>query len=57
MGQLPRGWQELEWRKKLDTPVANRNFPQPLWLGQPDIAGKTVFLYWEQGLGDTLQFA
>ncbi len=31
-------------------------FPQPLWLGEQDIAGKTLFLWWEQGLGDTIQF-
>ena len=33
-----------------------RTFPQPLWLGAEDIAGKTIFLHAEQGLGDTLQF-
>jgi hypothetical protein len=27
-----------------------------LWLGQQDLAGKTILLYAEQGLGDTLQF-
>ena len=29
---------------------------QPLWLGEENIAGKTLFIYWEQGLGDTIQF-
>lgn len=56
MGQLQRGWQEHEWRKKLDKPVANRAYPQRPRPGQQDIAGKTLFIYWEQGLGDTLQF-
>ena len=56
MGRLQQGWQEFEWRKKTDTPVANRAYTQPLWLGQQDIAGKTLFLYWEQGFGDTIQF-
>jgi hypothetical protein len=33
-----------------------RNFPQPLWLGNESIAGKTILLHSEQGLGDTIQF-
>jgi hypothetical protein len=32
-----------------------RSYPQPHWQGE-DIDGKTLFVYWEQGLGDTLQF-
>lgn len=56
LGQLERGWQEYEWRKKRNEPIANRCYRQPLWLGKPDIAGNTLFIHWEQGLGDTLQF-
>ena len=51
------GWVLYEWRwknKKLST--RQRNFPQPLWLGTEDIAGKTILLHAEQGLGDTIQF-
>jgi len=33
-----------------------RNFSQPLWLGDEDLAGKSILLYCEQGLGDSLQF-
>src|SRR6201999_1002890 len=33
-----------------------RDFPQPLWLGEEDIAGKTILLHSEQGFGDTIQF-
>ena len=33
-----------------------RNFARPLWLGSPDIAGKTILLHAEQGFGDTIQF-
>jgi len=29
---------------------------KPLWLGNAPLAGKTIYLYSEQGLGDTLQF-
>ena len=33
-----------------------RNFSFPLWLGDQPLAGKTVLLHAEQGLGDTVQF-
>ena len=56
LGRLPEGWALYEWRKKKGVPIANHVSPQPAWTGAADIAGKTVFLYWEQGLGDTLQF-
>ncbi|HUN69070.1 MAG TPA: hypothetical protein VMU46_09745, partial [Burkholderiales bacterium] len=29
---------------------------RPLWLGREDIAGKTILLHAEQGLGDTIHF-
>ena len=32
-----------------------RILPEPLWDGRP-LAGKTIFLHREQGLGDTIQF-
>jgi len=32
-----------------------RRFPQPLWSGEP-LAGKTILLHIEQGIGDTIQF-
>jgi tetratricopeptide (TPR) repeat protein len=56
LGQFDRGWPLYEWRKRLDKPVGNRAFPQPPWLGEASIAGKILFIHWEQGLGDTLQF-
>ena len=56
MGRFEEGWRQFEWRKKLRKPLGFRLYPQPLWLGAEDIAGKTLFIYWEQGLGDTIQF-
>jgi tetratricopeptide (TPR) repeat protein len=56
MGRLEEGLRLFEWRKKLDLRVAVRSYPQPLWSGEQDIAGKTLFVYWEQGLDDTIQF-
>jgi tetratricopeptide (TPR) repeat protein len=56
LGDFERGWKEYEWR--WDNYVsARRTFSRPLWLGREDIRGKTILLYGEQGLGDTIQFA
>lgn len=33
-----------------------RKFTKPLWLGENSLHGKTILLFGEQGLGDTLQF-
>ena len=32
------------------------DYPQPMWRGEKDLHGKTIFLRAEQGLGDTIQF-
>jgi tetratricopeptide (TPR) repeat protein len=57
MGRFDAGWPEYEWRKKRrDGPVAATSYPQPLWTGKQDIEGKTIFIWWEQGFGDTIQF-
>jgi tetratricopeptide (TPR) repeat protein len=58
-GDLPAGWREFEWRWETTPGRALRqtkNFPQPQWLGEDSVAGKTVLLYSERGLGATLQF-
>ncbi len=56
-GDLARGWPHYEWRWKKDLLVgAIRNFPQPQWRGTTPVAGKTILIYAEQGLGDTIQF-
>jgi hypothetical protein len=56
-GDFRRGLPEYEWRWKAER-LAGRmpDFPRPLWLGEPEIAGKTILVHAEQGLGDTLQF-
>jgi tetratricopeptide (TPR) repeat protein len=59
MGDFRRGWEEYEWRwksEKLHSKTDKRNFSKPLWLGVEPLQGKTILLYAEQGLGDTLQF-
>ncbi len=56
-GDFARGFQDYEWRwKKADMAPAQRNFPQPLWLGEGEIAGKTILLHSEQGFGDAIHF-
>jgi hypothetical protein len=56
MGRFEAGWRLHEWRKRVAKPVGNRALPRPLWLGQEDVSQATVFVHWEQGLGDTIQF-
>jgi tetratricopeptide (TPR) repeat protein len=57
MGDFRGGWKQYEhrWEKK-EFAADRRSFSQPLWRGEKDLQGKTVFLYAEQGLGDTIQF-
>jgi tetratricopeptide (TPR) repeat protein len=56
LGDFARGWEQYEWRWRLAARAhARREFVQPLWRGEP-IAGRTILLHAELGLGDTLQF-
>jgi hypothetical protein len=50
-----RGWQEYEWRWLKQEHHALRQYRQPLWDGG-DLHGKTLFIWCEQSLSDTLQF-
>ena len=56
LGDLRNGWEEYEWRRRAALLSRPREFAQPLWLGQETLAGRTILLHSEQGLGDTLQF-
>jgi Tfp pilus assembly protein PilF len=56
LGHFEHGWALYEWRKRVPVPLANRTVAAPLWLGASELAGKTILLHWEQGLGDTFQF-
>ncbi len=57
LGDFARGWREYEWRwHKPEFRARARAFGQPLWLGQADLAGRTILLHAEQGFGDTMQF-
>jgi tetratricopeptide (TPR) repeat protein len=53
-GDYERGWPEYEWRwRRPQTPL--RPFAQHRWDGGP-LAGRTILLWCEQGLGDSIQF-
>jgi Flp pilus assembly protein TadD len=54
-GDLTGGWSEIDWRRLDRRNPAGRSFEQPVWNGTP-LAGQTVLLTAEQGLGDTIQF-
>ena len=56
-GNFSEGWREYEWRWKGGVKeLKPAKFARPLWQGE-DLAGKTLLLQAEQGLGDMLQFA
>jgi tetratricopeptide (TPR) repeat protein len=55
IGDFDRGWKQHEWRWETES-NQKRNFAAPLWTGREDLAGKTILLHAEQGLGDTIQF-
>ncbi len=63
-GDLRRGFEAYDVRFDLDDPTMRfdlklrtvRTIPVPLWSGE-DPAGKTIYVYAEQGAGDTIQFA
>ena len=58
-GDFEQGWAKFEWRwqtTSIDSFRNKRHYAQPLWLGAEPLQGKTILLYSEQGLGDTIQF-
>ncbi len=56
-GRLREGWPEYEWRWRVPSlRHARRHADRPRWQGEP-LAGRTILLHAEQGLGDTIQFA
>jgi tetratricopeptide (TPR) repeat protein len=55
LGRLKEGWEEFEHRFKYARMRLDRGFTQPMWDGS-DVAGKTLLLYTEGGLGDAVNF-
>ena len=57
MGDFTRGWDCYEARWQVGWLASQRrDFAAPLWKGKESLAGKTILLHAEQGLGDTIQF-
>jgi tetratricopeptide (TPR) repeat protein len=59
VGDLDRGWSGYEWRfrqTKPDLKNLSRDFPYLRWEGQP-LAGKSVLVWGEQGIGDEITFS
>ncbi len=57
LGDFEKGWKQYEYRwKRKGIAWQPWEFTQPIWRGDEDVSGKTIFLLAEQGLGDTINF-
>ena len=57
LGDYRRGFAKYEARWRRTGMPEQKSRGRPLWRGEYPLAGKTVLLHAEQGLGDTIQFA
>ena len=55
LGDFEQGWLLFEWRKKRAKSNILKCYLRPLWLGNEDIAGKTLYIHPEFYLGDMIQ--
>jgi hypothetical protein len=56
LGDFERGFVDYEWRKIKKNTIINKAYVQPLLTSLSDAKSKIIFVHWEQGLGDTIQF-
>ena len=57
-GSYQEGLDEYEWRWKTDEFLTNyRHFSQPLWKKETNLNGKTILIWCEQGVGDTITWS
>jgi tetratricopeptide (TPR) repeat protein len=57
-GNFEAGWAAREARLRLPSPFgAYPEFSQPAWRGQEAVDGRTILIFADEGLGDTVQFA
>ncbi len=57
LGDFKRGWSQYESRLRVPALAATvRHFEVPRWDGAQLLAGETLLIHAEQGLGDTLQY-
>ena len=57
LGHFEEGWCGHEYRNLSQKTPSARRYPKPLWLGKEPIKDQRLFLYYEQGFGDTIQFS
>jgi tetratricopeptide (TPR) repeat protein len=58
LGNFEAGWRGREARWRIPGfPVFFPDSPVPVWLGEESIAGKTILIYSDEGLGDAILFA
>ena len=57
LGRFEEGWLSYEYRNLRHKSLAVRRYPQPLWWGKQPLKDQRLFVYPEQGFGDTIQFA
>ena len=56
-GNFADGWRNYAWRfRRRDVVFRPRDYDKPAWTGDA-LAGRSIFVYPEQGYGDTVQFA
>jgi tetratricopeptide (TPR) repeat protein len=56
LGRMTEGWPLYEWRKRIPNGMAPVAMAQREWTGRESIAGQTILIHSEHGLGDTIQF-
>ena len=57
LGRYKEGFKLYEYRWQRESLITKlRKYDQPLWTGNESLDGKTILIYIEQGLGDTIQF-
>jgi tetratricopeptide (TPR) repeat protein len=56
LGRFEEGWPDYEARKRVRSNYVPRPYAYPEWRGEP-LAGKTILVYGEQGIGDEIMFA
>jgi tetratricopeptide (TPR) repeat protein len=58
IGDFGAGWtgHQARWNAHM-RPESYPDFHRPLWLGEGDIKGKTVLVFADEGIGDTIQLA
>jgi tetratricopeptide (TPR) repeat protein/ADP-heptose:LPS heptosyltransferase len=57
LGNFEAGWRGREARWRIPgLPIFSVDGPVPIWLGEESIAGKTILIHSDEGLGDAIQF-